>query len=264
MYARFVTMALKDLGHVPFEEPFARFRAHGTIVKDGAKMSKSRGNVVNPDAYVERWGADTFRMYLMFLGPYQEGGDFRDAGISGIRRFLDKVWGLVDAVGTGAPGHGGTGTPAAELVRMMHRTIQRVTEDTASLSYNTAIAAMMEYVNALREGVPSRALLEPLPVLLAPYAPHFAEECWERLGHTASVMDATWPAFEPALALAEQVEFVVQVNGKVRGRLALPRGTAEGVAVQAALADPAVRKFTDGKQPKKIVFVPDRLVNLVI
>jgi leucyl-tRNA synthetase len=273
MYARFVTMALKDLGHLPFEEPFSRFRAHGTIVKDGAKMSKSRGNVVNPDAYVEKWGADTFRMYLMFLGPYQEGGDFRDAGISGIRRFLDKVWQLVAAAaggGTLAEGrtdartHGRMETSAPELVRMMHRTIQRVTDDTASLSYNTAIAAMMEYVNALREGTPGPDLLEPLPVLLAPYAPHFAEECWERLGHTASVMDARWPTFDPALALAEQVELVVQVNGKVRGRLALPRGTAEAVAVKAALADPGVRKFTDGKEPRKIVFVLDRLVNIVV
>ena len=264
MYARFITMALRDLGHVPFAEPFARFRAHGTIVKDGAKMSKSRGNVVNPDQYVEQWGADTFRMYLMFLGPYQEGGDFRDAGISGIRRFLDKVWQLVETAGTGARGHGGTDEAAPDLVRMMHRTIQRVTGDTASLDYNTAIAAMMEYVNALRDGTPTRELLEPLAVLLAPYAPHFAEECWERLGHTTSVMDASLPSFDPALAVADEVEFVVQVNGKVRSRIRLARGTAEQAAVAAALADPAAGKFTGGKPPKKVVFVPDRLVNIVI
>jgi len=276
MYARFITMALKDLGHVDFAEPFARFRAHGTIVKDGAKMSKSRGNVVNPDQYVEEWGADTFRMYLMFLGPYQEGGDFRDAGISGIRRFLDKVWQLVEAVsaargpGSGVRGPGrsdpgpGPLTPDPEQVRMMHRTIQRVTRDTASLDYNTAIAAMMEYVNALRDGAPTRELLEPLVVLLAPYAPHFAEECWERLGHRTSVMDAGLPAFDPALAVADEVEFVVQVNGKLRSRLTLARGVGEEAAVAAALADVAVRMFTEGRRPKKVVFVPDRLVNLVV
>ena len=264
MYARFVTMALHDIGLVPFEEPFARFRAHGTIVKDGAKMSKSRGNVVNPDAYVERWGADTFRMYLMFLGPYQEGGDFRDAGISGIRRFLDKVWGLIETHGgTGAQAHGQAGAPP-DLVRMMHRTVQRVTADTESLSYNTAIAAMMEYVNALRDGIPTRSLLEPLAILLAPYAPHFAEECWERLGHGASVMDARWPTFDPALAVADEVELVVQVNGKVRSRLRMARGASEDVAVKAAMADPGAAKFVGGQQPKKIVFVPDRLVNIVI
>jgi leucyl-tRNA synthetase len=261
MYARFITMALKDLGHVGFEEPFTRFRAHGTIVKDGAKMSKSRGNVVNPDAYVERWGADTFRMYLMFLGPYQEGGDFRDAGISGIRRFLDKVWALTGEVAQTAQGEA---QASSDLVRVMHRTIQRVSEDTASLAYNTAIAAMMEYVNALRDGTPTRTLLEPLAVLLAPYAPHFAEECWERLGHATSVIEAPWPAFDPALALAEEVEFVVQVGGKVRSRMKLARGTPEAAAVARALGDPTVRKFTAGKEPRKVVFVPDRLVNIVI
>jgi leucyl-tRNA synthetase len=254
-------MALHDLGLVPFEEPFRRFRAHGTIIKDGAKMSKSRGNVVNPDAYVERWGADTFRMYLMFLGPYQEGGDFRDAGINGIRRFLDKVWLLTEQVAQTAKEEE---QPAPELVRMMHRTIQRVTEDTESLAYNTAIAAMMEYVNALRDGGAGAAELRPLAILLAPYAPHFAEECWARLGGTTSVMDAGWPSFDATLAVAEQVEVVVQVNGKVRGRMRLPRGAGERAVVEAALADPGVAKFTAGKAPKKVVFVPDRLVNLVV
>jgi leucyl-tRNA synthetase len=269
MYARFITMALKDLGHVGFEEPFPRFRAHGTIVKDGAKMSKSRGNVVVPDRYVEQWGADTFRMYLMFLGPYQEGGDFRDAGISGIRRFLDKVWHLVVDLEAGTASRLGEapGQPArdpADLLRMKHRTIEKVTKDTAALDYNTAIAAMMEYVNALREGTPTRELVEPLVVMLAPYAPHFAEECWERLGHPASVMDTSWPVFDSKLALAEEVQVVVQVNGKVRARLRLPRGTAENEAVAAAKADAGVRRFIDGHALKKVVFVPDRLVNLVV
>jgi leucyl-tRNA synthetase len=260
LYSRFITMALKDLGHIGFEEPFTRFRAHGTIVKDGAKMSKSRGNVVVPDQYIEQWGADTFRMYLMFLGPYQEGGDFRDAGISGIRRFLDKVWGLVH----GARGHGGTGAPDS-LVRLMNRTIQKITNDTESLNYNTAISTMMEYVNAIREaGVAPRALVEPLVIMLAPYAPHFAEECWEILGETTSVTDADWPAFDAAAALEDEVEVVVQVNGKVRARLKLPRGAAEEVAVAAAKADPAVRKFTEGREIRKAIYVPDRLVSLVL
>jgi len=274
MYARFITMALEDIGLVGFDEPFPRFRAHGMIVKDGAKMSKSRGNVVVPDRYFDQWGADTFRMYLMFLGPYQEGGDFRDAGIVGIRRFLDKVWGLVEGRrhgGTGARGHGRAGGraderasgQADELRRHLHRTIERVTEDTEALAYNTAIAAMMEYVNALQKGEPTPALLEPLAVLLAPYAPHFAEECWERLGHGSSVMDASWPEYDPALAAAEQVELVVQVGGKVRAKLTLPSGTPEAEAVAAALAEPAVARILDGKAPRKVVFVPDRLVSVV-
>lgn len=259
LYARFITMALKDLGLIGFEEPFTKFRAHGTIVKDGSKMSKSRGNVVVPDQYIEQWGADTFRMYLMFLGPYQEGGDFRDAGISGIRRFLDKVWGLVDDART-------TTLEAPDaLVRLRHRTVQKVTRDTESLNYNTAISAMMEYVNALREaGAAPRALVEPLVVLLAPYAPHFAEECWEMLGHTTTVVDAAWPGFDAAAALEDEVEVVVQVNGKVRARLKLPRGTSEQVAVAAANAEPSVQKFTAGQEIRKVVYVADRLISLVL
>jgi len=257
LYSRFITMVLKDLGHVDFEEPFLRFRAHGTIVKDGAKMSKSRGNVVIPDRYIAQWGADTFRMYLMFLGPYQEGGDFRDEGISGIRRFLDRVWGLVaDASGAG-------GGDAAR--RKLHQTIRKVGGDLEALQYHTAIAAMMEYVNLLKkEGQGGRALVEPLIVLLAPFAPHFAEECWERLGHRETVYAARWPAHDPELARDPEVEMVVQVNGKVRARIQLPAGTPEAEAVARARAEPAVRKFLDGNKIEKVVFVQDRLVNLVV
>jgi leucyl-tRNA synthetase len=273
MYARFVTMVLHDLGHLGFDEPFARFRAHGTIVKDGAKMSKSRGNVVVPDEYIAQWGADTFRMYLMFLGPYQEGGDFRDEGISGIRRFLDRVWGLMTDVSPDAA------IPEAAR-RKLHQTIRKVGADIEELRYNTGIAAMMEYVNLLRRegqegqkgGVegqregPSvaRELVEPLILLLAPFAPHFAEECWERLGHERSVFEASWPAFDPELARDAEIELVVQVNGKVRGRLLVTPGLAEPEAVAQARADATVRKFIGDRQIRKAIYVKDRLVNLVV
>jgi leucyl-tRNA synthetase len=264
LYARFITMVLHDLGHLSFEEPFTRFRAHGTIVKDGAKMSKSRGNVVVPDQYVAQWGADTFRMYLMFLGPYQEGGDFRDEGISGIRRFLDKVWTLVGSAAPNAPS-GDT------EVRKLHQTIRKVTDDIEELRYNTVIAAMMEYVNLIREsgrggerqGVPTD-LLEPLVIILAPFAPHFAEECWERLGHDTTVFEAEWPAFDGSLAQEEEVELVVQVNGKVRSRFLVPVGISEDEAVRRALEDEAVRRHIDGGKVKKTIYVQDRLVNLVV
>ncbi|HKI94742.1 MAG TPA: leucine--tRNA ligase [Gemmatimonadales bacterium] len=262
MYSRFITMVLHDLGHLKFEEPFTRFRAHGTIVKDGAKMSKSRGNVVVPDEYIAQWGADTFRMYLMFLGPYQEGGDFRDEGISGIRRFLDKVWALTaQPVG---------GTPDDDALRKLHQTIRKVTDDLQELRYNTAIAAMMEYVNVLRqEGQDAarempRELVEPLVVMLAPFAPHFAEECWERLWHHESVFDGSWPAFDAALAKDVEIELVVQVNGKVRARLTVPAGINEEEATRRALADEHVKRFIDGGPTKKVIFVKDRLLNLVV
>ena len=271
LYSRFITMVLADLGHIHFDTPFPQFRAHGLIVKDGAKMSKSRGNVVVPDAYIQKWGADTFRMYLMFLGPFQEGGDFRDEGITGIRRFLDKVWVLVHeaarpltpGASPGSPGSVG-GLPEP-VERKLHQTVKKVTADTETLSYNTAIAAMMEYVNQLRiAACGSRIAAEPLVVMLAPYAPHFAEECWELLGRETSVFEARWPGYDERLAQAEEVELVVQVNGKVRGRVTGPRGLTQEQVVSLAMSMEAVRKFVDGKPLQKVVYVQDRLVNLVV
>ena len=220
LYSRFITMVLHDLGHLDFEEPFRRFRAHGLIVKDGAKMSKSRGNVVVPDEYIARWGADTFRLYLMFLGPFQEGGDFREEGISGPRRFLDKVWALVgDSCHTTAEDE-----IRHEVLVKYHQTVKRVSEGMEELRFNTSIAALMELVNALRtDTCTHRSLVEPLVIMLAPFAPHFAEECWERFGHTGSVFDARWPAWNEDLVVEDQVEVVMQVNGKTRSRVTVPR-----------------------------------------
>jgi leucyl-tRNA synthetase len=267
LYARFITMALHDLGHIGFEEPFERFRKHGLIIKDGAKMSKSRGNVVVPDDYIEEWGADAFRTYLMFLGPYQEGGDFRDQGMSGPYGFINRLW---DTIVRDPLGHEPV---SGDLERKLHATIRKVTDDIAALSYNTAIAAMMEYLNAVREGgrQASRAEVEPLVVLVAPFAPHVAEELWQRLGHerplfqrqTADGNPVRWPEYDPDRATADTVEFVVQVNGKLRARMPMPRGITEDDARQAALADENVRRQLHGKEIRKVVFVPDRLLNLV-
>jgi leucyl-tRNA synthetase len=261
LYSRFVTMVLRDQGLLDFEEPFPKLRAHGLIVKDGAKMSKSRGNVVVPDAYIQQWGADTFRMYLMFLGPFQEGGDFRDEGITGIRRFLEKVWVLAHD-----PSAAAAAALPPEVERKLHQTIIKVTSDTESLNYNTAIAAMMEYVNALRiAGCGSRNAVEPLVLMLAPYAPHFAEELWEQLGHTGrSVFDERWPAADERLAIEGEVEIAIQVNGKLRGRLRLPRGASQDEVVARAVADETVQRLVDGQPLRKVIYVPDRLVNLVV
>jgi leucyl-tRNA synthetase len=259
LYARFLTMALKDLGHLDFEEPFARFRSHGIIVSEGAKMSKSRGNVIVADEYIEEFGADTFRTYLMFLGPYQEGGDFRDAGISGPYHFLTRLWDTALSA---------EDRPLdAGLEQKLHATIRKCTQDLEALSYNTAIAAMMEYLNAVRAGgrVPERAAVEPLVILVAPFAPHLAEELWQRLGGSASIFEnARWPTYDPAKAVTDQVEFVVQVNGRVRARIPLPRGVGEAAARDAALADGNVLRFLGDQPIRKTIFVPDRLVNLVV
>ena len=259
LYSRFVTMALKDMGHIDFEEPFTRFRAHGLIIKDGTKMSKTRGNVVVPDNYIAEWGADTFRTYLMFLGPYQEGGDFRDSGITGPYNFLTRLW---DSALTAEDRE-----MDRDVEQKLHATIKKVTEDLEALSYNTAVAAMMEYLNVVRAGgrTPERAAVEPMVRLVAPFAPHMAEELWERMGGEGSIFDAaSWPEFDPARAVADTVEFVVQVNGKVRARMPMARGIAEAQARDAALADENVRRWIEDKQVRKTIFVPDRLVNLVV
>ena len=258
LYARFINMVMFDAGLVPEEEPFKKFRAHGMIIRDGAKMSKSRGNVVNPDAYMDQWGADTLRTYLMFIGPFEEGGDFRDQSISGVRRFLDRLFASVrDAKRDGEPD--------VEVMRKLHQTIKKVGIDIPALSYNTAIAAMMEYMNVLRRGerVPHVAEVQPVVQLVAPFAPHIAEELWEMLGGTTSVFDSGWPAVDEALARDDSFELVVQVNGKTRGKVKVARDVAQDAAVAAANAEPGIAKFLTGA-PKKVIYVPGRLLNIVV
>ncbi|HEY9517813.1 MAG TPA: leucine--tRNA ligase [Gemmatimonadales bacterium] len=262
LYSRFIAMVLHEQGRLHFEEPFRKFRAHGTIVKDGAKMSKSKGNVVVPDQYISRWGADTFRTYLMFLGPYEEGGDFRDEGLAGPRRFLDKVWELVDQAErrtlVGSELHQG-------IVIKWNQTKKRVTEALEALSYNTAIAAQMELLNAMRAvNCSERRIVKEMLQMLAPFAPHFAEECWERLGATTSIFDSPWPVWDEALTVEQTMEIPVQVNGKTRSRVQVPRGAGESMVLAAALRDPVVEKFANGKEPVKVIYVQDRLLNLVL
>jgi leucyl-tRNA synthetase len=262
LYSRFTTMVLHDLGYLDFEEPYRVFRAHGLIVKDGAKMSKSRGNVVVPDDYIARWGADAFRMYLMFLGPFQEGGDFRDDGLNGPRRFLDKLWALVlqslreDAAG---------GEIHHPILVKWHHTKKKVTQDMERLGYNTAIAAQMELLNTMREAnCAERAIVEDMILLVAPFAPHFAEEAWERLGHDRSIFDARWPTWDESLTVEDTVELAVQVNGKTRGKVTVRRDAAEEEAVAAAGTEPSIARFLDGKTVRKTILVPNRLLNLVL
>jgi leucyl-tRNA synthetase len=258
LYSRFITMVLKDAGHIDFEEPFTRFRAHGLIVREGAKMSKSKGNVVNPDQYIDQWGADAFRTYLMFLGPFEEGGDFRDAGISGVKRFLDRLWKSVhDAQHDGATD--------VEVQRKLHQTIKKVGNDVARLSYNTAIAAMMEYMNTLRAGerTPHVDEVRPLVQLASPFAPHIAEELWTVLGESRSIFDSGWPSYDEALVAEDVVTMAVQVNGKTRGTISVSKTASQDEAVAAAMAEANVAKFVTGPV-KRVIFVPGRMLNLVV
>jgi leucyl-tRNA synthetase len=258
LYSRFITMVLKDAGLIDFEEPFTRFRAHGMIIREGAKMSKSKGNVVNPDELIDRWGADSFRTYLMFLGPYEEGGDYRDSGITGVRRFLDRIWSSVHESVT-------TGTTDATVMRKLHATIRKVTEDIPALGYNTAIAAMMEYVNVLRasERTVHRDEVLPLVQLVAPFAPHLAEQCWEVLGHTGSVFDAGWPSFDAAMLVSDTLTIAVQVNGKTRGTVQVGTSATQADVYAMAMQEPNIAKFVI-TEPKKVIYVQGRLLSIVV
>ena len=263
LYSRFVVMALHDMGWLHFEEPYDQFRAHGLIVREGAKMSKSKGNVIVPDPIIERYGADTFRLYLMFLGPFAEGGDYQDRGIAGPHGFLHRLWESV------VPEHGDPPETAADpaVERKLHQTIKRVTKQVATLRYNTAIAAMMEYLNAVRAGgrTPSDAEMEPLVCMVAPFAPHIAEELWQRLGHEDSIFDgANWPAYDPAKCAARQARVAVQVNGRVRGTVAVPAGAGRDAVVAEAMNEPNVARHLEGMDVRRIVHIQDRLLNFVV
>jgi leucyl-tRNA synthetase len=262
LYSRFITMVLHDAGMLHFDEPFRTFRAHGLIVKDGAKMSKSKGNVINPDEYISKWGADTFRTYLMFLGPFQEGGDFRDSGISGPRRFLDKVWDLVSL--STHPDCRDAEIRHDVLVKW-HQAKKRVVEELELLHYNTAIAALMELVNVLREqNCAEPTLVGELVQMTAPFAPHFAEECWQRLGHRGSIFDSAWPAWDPALVLESSITVVAQVNGKTRGTVSVARD-ADEAAVRAAVGQlDGIARHLQGVTVRKVIYVPGRLINFVV
>ena len=261
LYSRFIMRVFHDMGLVPAPEPFTRFRAHGIITKDGRKMSKTYGNVVNPDDYIERHGADTFRLYMMYLGPYMSGGDFRDAGIAGMTRFLHRVWRLA---------HTATAeTHDAGLERRRHQLVKRVDDDIATLSYNTAIAFLMEFARAVdheaQRGAGRRVDAETLLLLLAPFAPFITEELWERTGHDGSVhAPGQWPAYDPELARVQRVTVAVTVNGKVRAQVETEAGTSSDELRRLALAQPRIRELLEGREPKKVVAVVDRIVNVVV
>jgi leucyl-tRNA synthetase len=264
LYSRFVMRALHDLGHVPVPEPFTRFRAHGMIVMGGAKMSKSRGNVLNPDEYIESHGADTFRLYMMFLGPYTVGGDFHDEGITGVSRFLNRVWRAVQQASAGGDGDAG-----ADRERRRHRLIKQVDSDIAELRYNTAIAHLMEFARELDHeavaGTARRIDAETLLRCLAPFAPFIAEELWERLGHDDSVhAQGSWPEHDEALAAVDTITVAVQVNGRLRDQLELARGTTQEELSRLALERPRIRELLGGRPPAKVIAVVDRVVNIVI
>ncbi|MFN7341480.1 MAG: leucine--tRNA ligase [Opitutia bacterium] len=267
LYARFWHRFLHDLGVLPTPEPFRKLFHQGLILgEDGEKMSKSRGNVVNPDDIVKAHGTDALRLYLMFLGPLEASKPWSAKGIEGVSRFLRRTWRLAIDEATGKPSARCAGQDEPEEVtRELHRTIQKVSADIETLSFNTSISQMMIFLNAA-EKAPSirRATLEDFLRLLAPFAPHLAEEAWSRLGHTGSISDAGWPKADLSKLVESTVEVIFQVNGKVRSTAKVAKETSKEQLLALAKADPAVAKFLEGKAIAKEIVVPGKLVNLVV
>jgi leucyl-tRNA synthetase len=267
MYSRFVTMVLHDRGYLDFEEPFPKFFAHGLVIKDGAKMSKSRGNVVNPDEYIQKYGADALRLYLMFMGPMDGSPDFRDTGIEGMGRFVKRVRRLFTSV----PITKDTSLASQNIdvvIIKMHQTIKKVTEDIQEFKYNTAIAAIMEYINVLSEyQVSSVKFLRVLALLLAPFAPHLAEEVWHSvLGQKSSIHTSPWPKYDTKYLEVDQVIVVVQVNGKLRGQIQLKAQSSKQKEEieKMAKSNEKITKWLKDKKIKKVIFVPGKLINFVV
>lgn len=270
LYSRFVTMVLHDLKYIDFDEPFSNFFAHGLIIKDGAKMSKSKGNVVVPDEYIEKYGADTLRTYLMFIGPYSDGGDFRDSGIEGMYKFLRKVWKLLSNYES-EPSNLSIGR-----AKIMNKTVKKVTEDIAKFDYNTAIASLMEWYNYLnhdlRDGK-SELNMEERGVflhLLAPFAPHMAEELWQAgdarsdKAQFHSIHLSRWPEYDEKYLVSDRIIIPIQVNGKRRGQIEISNQDKDNSKQVEDKAREAVEKSLNGAEIKKVVYIPGKIINLVV
>jgi len=268
-YSRFFTMACRDMGLLLFSEPFKKLYNQGIIISGKQKMSKSRGNVVTPDDMVAAVGADSVRTYLMFIGPWDQGGEWNDAGLSGMSRWLNRLWKLVlDEYKTGAPDK----NKRRELKRLTHQTVRKVTEDIEKMRFNTMLAALMEFTNYLSKvkqdaGVTEEEwneAVETLLVLLAPSAPHITEELWQHIGNKYSIHNQDWPQWDEALTKEEQITLVVQVNGKLRDKTTASVQITEEEAKEKALSSQRVKAHIDGRDIIKVIYVPGKLVNIVV
>ena len=253
-----------DAGLIKFTEPFTMLRNQGVVwASDGQRMSKSKGNVVTPDAMIEKYGADALRLWELFMSPFDESTNWNESGIAATTRYLGRVWTVVRRyLEAGAP----TGDPGEETLKVAHKTIRTVTEHVERMRFNTALAALMEELNYIQPLQPvelGRFAVESYVLMLAPMAPHVCEEFWRALGHSRSVHLESWPAFDPALTRDETVTVVVQINGKVRERLEVEAGAAEDKVRDLAFASDAVKKHLGGKPPKKVIYVKDKLLSIV-
>jgi leucyl-tRNA synthetase len=278
LYSRFFTKVFRDIGLIKADEPFDRLLTQGMVIKDGAKMSKSKGNVVDPDLLISTYGADTLRIFCLFAAPPERDLEWSDSGLEGAYRFLNRLWVIVchNIIATGEA----VGTESLQksedpsgLLRKIHQTIRKVTNSIErDYHFNTAIAALMELLNGIMASKPStsdgdnifRFAINSVVILLAPFAPHIAEELWEKTGNIGSVFSAPWPVWDEEAAKEEEVELVIQINGKVRGKLKISSGLDDETISQKAFSDPKIKEYVGDKSVKRVVIVKGRLVNIVI
>jgi len=256
IYARFVQMALRDFGFTSIGEPFKRLVHQGLVTKDGAKMSKSKGNVVSPDEFVEKYGSDVFRMYLMFMGPFEDGGDWNDRGITGIARFTDRFWNMISQKSDV--------NDEAELNKNLNKLIKKATDDMDKFQFNTVVAALMEFVNFVRGNGIDEESKKLAVLIIAPLAPHLAEECWEVLGGKESIFKESWPKFDAEAVKDDTVTVGVQVNGKVRSELEIAADASKEDAIKMASDLPNVKKYLEEGKVVKEIYVPGRIIGFVV
>ncbi len=266
LYARFWHKVLYDMGIVSTQEPFQKLTNQGMILgEDNQKMSKSRGNVVNPDEMIAQYGADSLRLYEMFMGPLEMTKPWANSGVEGVYRFLGKAWRLfIDKDDKLHPNIVKRPASATEL-KTLHKTVKKVTEDLEGLRFNTAISALMIFVNeVMQDQDHAREVAEKFLLLLAPFAPHMAEELWQRLGHTKTLAYEKWPEYDEQYLVEDQAEIAILVGGKVRAKMVVSRSQSEETVKQLALEQPRVKEILAGKVLKKVIVVPGRTVNLVV
>jgi leucyl-tRNA synthetase len=255
LYARFFTKFFQDLGMLGFSEPFERLLTQGMVLKDAAVMSKSKGNIVDPDAIISRYGADTLRLFILFAAPPEAELEWDDSGIEGAFKFLNRIWRIKDNLKEKSP---------VALIRIMHKTIRKVSEDFQNFKFNTAIASLMEFTNAIYLSGADKEVFSTLLLLLSPIAPHLCEELWEALGNQQGIFKAYWPQYDPAMLVEETLVMVVQVNGKLRLKMQVPADISEEKLKALVLTEEKLSPWIQGKVIRKIIVVPKKLVNIVV
>jgi leucyl-tRNA synthetase len=272
LYSRFFVKALRDMGHLTFDEPFTKLYHQGMILgSDGQKMSKSRGNVEAPDAYVSEYSADAVRCYMMFIGPFEAGGSFKAENLEGVWRFLNRFWNVVSESWVEGSVDTRETAESRSIEQLRHKTIKRVTDDISHFRFNTALAALMEANNVLvkMQSEPAartatyRKALETMMQLLAPLAPHITEELWQQTGHDGSIHVSEWPSFDEAMTQDSTFTLVIQVNGKIRDRIEVPATISENEVRKIAMSNEKAIAFIGDATVQKVIYIPGRLINIV-